>query len=75
MNLIWLSLMSPLAFNWEERSSNYGLVGYLPVASRKKIASGSGYEPPGAFWAFSQNYWMECPLKVIPLAGSSAEPS
>lgn len=42
-------LRSPSCFHSLERALNYSLVGYLPVTSKKNIASGSGSTPPGAF--------------------------
>lgn len=39
------------------------------------MASGSGSTPPVAFCALEQNSGIECPLKVIPLIGSRADPS
>lgn len=46
---------TPLCCQLTLRVSNSSLVGYLPVRSRKNIASGSGSTPPGAFWDLSQN--------------------
>jgi hypothetical protein len=73
----WISWLerSPLCFHSSERALNYSWLGYLPVVSKKNMASGRGSIPPYAFCAFEQNSGMECPLKVIPVIGSRAEPS